>query len=909
MQDTNFKYKVKEQSFIVIKNNFVVKVSQALADLVEYPIKELLNKNIVDLLRMLRVSPNLDVLNINKQVDYFLFTRLFEVRFCNIEVIKKVDEQIYIFREKLNSRLEDKFSYLYAMISENISGISIYSASDRILLRANQKYIDFFDSQFNKSENILGKPIYEFFSGWKGSSFEGLWMDAIKTEKPQHLKEYRSDKFGEDLTYWDISLTPIKEDGVVKYIVENRQDVTKRVLDRKKVQEQNEEIKLKNKEIEAIFESLQNNILIFDRQGKLLKKNNDIKENFKSTNLDIWTVENEIKFFYLDGNPMPKEERCSAKLMKGENIKNLRIKLLKGDKKHYMEFNGAPIFDDNNKFQMGVLLNADITENINLSKQIKQHKELLETVIKNMNDPIVIYDNTGSIISINLEARKLYPYVNIGSKLDCIYKDIQLFDFENNSICLEDSPIRRAFKGERIRNERFIYKFLDKIMFMEINAVPIFDAENNLMSIVVSHHDISKTVEYEERLSEQNKLLINIMNNIRENMVVFDNGGNVLFADKVSQRAVHNVIKNTKHYYDSAKTYSFDGNEIPFEEAHIFRIMKGEVIKEEMTYYYCNEKRHYIMVSGKPIFDNEGNFLYGIYCRRNVTDFIRKEQMLRETQEQLLKLEREKNESLEKALVMKDEFLSLISHEFRTPLNVLNSAVQTLQLVYDSEMTDKVKKYIDIIRQNTNRQLRLVNNILDITRACAGSIKVNKKNTDIVFITKSIVEYVYEFSSKKGINVTFTSSFSKKIIALDNEKYERIILNLLSNSIKFTPKGKSIIVNLYSIKEYICIDVKDQGIGIPSDKIDIIFDKFGQVDSSLSRQAEGSGIGLSLVKKFVEALGGSVSVKSKTDNGSTFTVLVPDETVIEDDDKIPIADLMDNRIAETINIEFSDIYL
>lgn len=186
------------------------------------------------------------------------------------------------------------------------------------------------------------------------------------------------------------------------------------------------------------------------------------------------------------------------------------------------------------------------------------------------------------------------------------------------------------------------------------------------------------------------------------------------------------------------------------------------------------------------------------------------------------------------------------------------------------------------IKQNTNRQLRLVNNILDITRANAGRITINKKNIDIVFLTKAITESVYEFASKKGVRLTFVSKLAKKIIGIDDEKYERIILNLLSNAIKFTPAGKSIIVNLHSAKTNICIEVKDNGIGIPRNKIDVIFERFGQVESSLSRQAEGTGIGLSLVKRFVEALGGSVSVKSNLGKGTTFKILLPNEKVIEE---------------------------
>ncbi|WP_278329957.1 sensor histidine kinase [Clostridium magnum] len=200
---------------------------------------------------------------------------------------------------------------------------------------------------------------------------------------------------------------------------------------------------------------------------------------------------------------------------------------------------------------------------------------------------------------------------------------------------------------------------------------------------------------------------------------------------------------------------------------------------------------------------------------------------------------------------MKDEFLSMISHELRTPLNVIITAIQAINYICYKELSDSGKKYIGMISQNNFRQLRLVNNLLDITRANAGSIKISKKNIDIVFLTKAIIDSVYSYASNKGITINFTSSFNNKIIAIDDEKYERILLDLLSNAIKFTTSGKFVVVNLCSIQESICIEVKDNEIGIPANKMDIIFERFGQVDSSLSRQAEGTGIGLSLVKKFV----------------------------------------------------------
>ncbi|AVK47438.1 hypothetical protein AXY43_05030 [Clostridium sp. MF28] len=293
------------------------------------------------------------------------------------------------------------------------------------------------------------------------------------------------------------------------------------------------------------------------------------------------------------------------------------------------------------------------------------------------------------------------------------------------------------------------------------------------------------------------------------------------------------------------------------------------------------------------------------FNRKELVSRVRTHISLKKTKDELNK----KNLELERTLEMKDEFLSIISHEFRTPLNVISSAIQAMNYICCNELSDKAKKYLRMIRQNTFRQLRLVNNLLDITRINAGRIKINKKNVDIVFLTKSIIESIYTYVALKSIDVTFVSLIEKKIIGIDDEKYERILLNLLSNATKFTPEGKPIIVTLSSINDKICIEVKDKGIGIPEDKANIIFERFGQVDSSLSRQAEGAGIGLSLVKKFVESLGGSISVKSELGKGSAFTILLPSKTIIEDYiDKEPV-NLLDNRLVQNTRIEFSDIYL
>lgn len=524
MDNGNLKYSVDKQSFITVSNETVINIGQIFLNMVEYTAEELINKNISEVFGILKVGSGTVLENVDKSDrECFLFTKSLEVRFVSIHVLKDNKEIIYFFTEKPCSRIEEKFKYICQLCTDNMAGIAIYTVPDLILLKASQRYLDTFDEPNNKLVNTAGKKIYEIITGWKGSEAEDVFRRVISTGKSMQVKEYCHNDFKRGTAYIDADISPILEEGKVKYIVSKTTEVTDIVISR---------------------------------------------------------------------------------------------------------------------------------------EYLKKQSEMVES---------------------------------------------------------------------------------------------------------------------------QNKLL--------------------------------------------------------------------------------------------------------------------------------LQSEYEKNEALEKAIEMKDEFLSIISHEFRTPLTIISTAVQTLNSIYYDDLSDKVKKYLDTIEQNTLRQLRLVNNLLDITRAKARHIKINKKNIDIVFLTKAITESVYTFALQKGVSLSFESSISKEVIGIDDEKYERILLNLLSNAIKFTPAGKSINVKLRSTKNNICIEVKDNGIGVPAEKINVIFERFGQVDSSLSRQAEGTGIGLSLVKEFVEALDGSISVTSKLGKGSVFTILLPKGKVTEEHYEKYSVDLIEDRLIQTINVEFSDIYL
>lgn len=277
----------------------------------------------------------------------------------------------------------------------------------------------------------------------------------------------------------------------------------------------------------------------------------------------------------------------------------------------------------------------------------------------------------------------------------------------------------------------------------------------------------------------------------------------------------------------------------------------------------------------------------------------------REKEKQNILMEKLKYERL------KTEFFSNISHELRTPLNILLGSIQLIDKVsYDDkyQQNEYYKKYSPIMKQNCYRLLRLINNLIDMTKIDAGFLKMNFQKHNIVQVVEDITMSVVEYIKSNDINIIFDTDIEEKIITCDADKIERIILNLLSNSIKFTDKDGSIFVNIYDKNEGVQISVKDTGVGIPKAEQETIFERFRQVQPLLNREQEGSGIGLSLVKSIVEEHKGKVYLNSEYGEGSEFIIEMPNNIEIKQEPVLSNKISSNKSKVEKINIEFSDIY-
>jgi two-component system, cell cycle sensor histidine kinase PleC len=258
---------------------------------------------------------------------------------------------------------------------------------------------------------------------------------------------------------------------------------------------------------------------------------------------------------------------------------------------------------------------------------------------------------------------------------------------------------------------------------------------------------------------------------------------------------------------------------------------------------------------------------------------------------------------------LKSEFFSNISHELKTPLSVILGAIQLIDKGYFHELNRrKSDKHNKTIKQNCYRLIRLLNNILDMNKLDSGFIKICPVNCNIVYLIEEITQSVAPFAEQKGVSLEFDTEYEEIITGVDVDKIERIILNLLSNSIKFTPSGGKVSVTLKTISKKIFISVKDTGLGIPSDMQKSIFERFKQIGSTLTKDFEGTGIGLSLVKSFVELHNGTITVISEVNKGSEFIIELPITLASTDSENQVIEPKIQNKIIQAINIEFSDIY-
>lgn len=487
--------------------------------------------------------------------------------------------------------------------------------------------------------------------------------------------------------------------------------------------------------------------------------------------------------------------------------------------------------------------------------------------------------------------------------------------------CMKAQSTKKYFEEEYIKNYKKYYL-----------RTYVIEFEEELIGLLNFHYDCKETfpiIQEDVIISTCNRLGVIIKNRILTNKYKIE-----LQKRKESEKKLQLFLENTIDFYVVSDVGQFyfenDSSKKRLEEFLGYSIEEiNHRNSRQILRHPEDEKKIKRMYAAAKVCNKIEGIVIRYLCKDNEYRSINWNMMYVSQTDKFfltgkditynLKLENEKNE-LEKTIEiesLKTDFFANMSHEFKTPLNIILTTVQVLDekfIIQDNSIDNMnnlrtIKKYLKGIKQNSYRLLKIVNNIMDITKIDSGIYNLELGNYNIISIVEEIVISVSGYFKQNKRKIIFDTMEEEVILACDPMKIERIMLNLLSNALKYTYENGNIdvVIDIDKKKNEVIISVKNDGDRISEEDKERIFERFTQSQNLLTRKAEGTGIGLFLVKFLIEQHGGRIDVDTSEDIGTKFVFTLPIKLVEEKKENYTYTKQIVSKV-ETYDIEFSDIY-
>ena len=513
-----------------------------------------------------------------------------------------------------------------------------------------------------------------------------------------------------------------------------------------------------------------------------------------------------------------------------------------------------PVLNDLREVTHFVGVKRDSTARKQMEEELRQSKERYQSLIECLGEGIVSVDRQRHVLLANPAAENIFGVPRGGA----IGKDLSEFVDPRDMPLLASEAVRRL-RGETSTFDLRVIRRGGESRTVQVTATPQYDGSGQFQSSLAVVRDVTE----QNRLLQRLKLLAHTLDSVDECVSICDPGDRLLFVNRAFLR-----------------TYGYEECDLIGENVSIVRSplnsqeVTGKILPATLAGGWrgelWNRKRDgsdfQVMLNTAAVTGGDGRVEATVGVARDITERKQVEAELTRTRDHA-----------ERANRAKSDFLAMMSHEIRTPMN---GVIGMTGLLLDTELTPEQRDYAETVRKSGDALLTVINDILDFSKIEAGKLLIECSPFDL----RLVIEEVNEMLAPKAEdnNLEFILEYPPSLphcFIGDAGRIRQVVTNLVGNAIKFTPSG-TVRVAVECIGQdtetaQMRVAIHDTGVGIPQEKLESIFAKFSQVDSSTTRKYGGTGLGLAIARQLIELMGGSVAVESRSGAGSTFSLTLP----------------------------------
>ncbi|HEY4341468.1 MAG TPA: PAS domain S-box protein [Steroidobacteraceae bacterium] len=515
----------------------------------------------------------------------------------------------------------------------------------------------------------------------------------------------------------------------------------------------------------------------------------------------------------------------------------------------------------------------------------QQSEERFRLLVQSVRDyAIFMLDPNGYVLTWNAGAERFKGYKAseiIGQHFSRFYPPEALARGQ------PEHELRVAGETGRFEDEGWRVRKDGSTFWANVVITAVRNPENELLGFAKVTRDLTRQRAHEEDLRRSEERFRLLVEGVSEYAIfMLDPNGRVstwnVGAERIKGYTANEIIGQhfSIFYPEEAKESGWPEHELQVAAEKGSFVDNGWRLRQDGTKFWAN-------VTITALRDDTGLLLGYAKLTRDMTESKRIEaiEAVNLQREEMLDAERSARMAAQRATRVKDEFLATLSHELRTPLSAILGWTQILLRGDTPKEPQAQQRAIEVIDRNARAQVQLIDDLLDLSRIMTGKIRLDLHQISFTSIVQAAVDSATPAAKTKGIRLTAILGATQDIVSADGARLQQVVWNLLTNAIKFTPKGGQVQVLLQRVNSHLELSVSDTGIGIPESYLPHVFDRFSQKDSSTTRAFGGLGLGLAICKQLVDLHGGSIRAASQGEGmGATFFVQLP-LSIVQGEDK------------------------